>query len=69
MTRPDALAAFLAKKTEIDAMLARLQGLSEDHFGADPEALTWGDVGGLERMAARLREICDAAFHEGEYAD
>ena len=67
MTRPDALAAFLAKKTEIDAMLARLQGLSENHFGADPEALTWGDVGGLERMAASLREIC--ACHEGEYAD
>ena len=67
MIRPDALAAVLAKKTGIDAMLARLQGLSEDHFGADPEAPTWGGVGGLECIAASLRGIC--AFHEGEYAD
>ena len=67
MTRPDALAAFLAKKAEIDAMLVRLRALSEDHFGADPKAPTWGDVGALERMAASLRGIC--ACHEGEYAD
>jgi hypothetical protein len=36
-TNDAALAAFIAKKAEIDAMLARLQAFSEDHFGADPE--------------------------------
>ena len=29
----DALAAFVARKAEIDAMLTRLQALSDDHFG------------------------------------
>ena len=34
-----ALAAFIGKKAEIDEMLARLQALSDDHFGIDPEAV------------------------------
>jgi hypothetical protein len=29
----NALAAFVQKKAEIDAMLTRLQALSDDHFG------------------------------------
>jgi hypothetical protein len=33
----DALAAFVQKKTEIDVMLARLQALSDEHFGYGPE--------------------------------
>jgi hypothetical protein len=33
----DALAAFVTKKAEIDAMLARLQALSADHFGYSPD--------------------------------
>ena len=64
----DALAAFIAKKTEIDTMLARLIALSSDHFGCDPEAVNWGDVGTLASYLKGLREISDAAFHEGEYA-
>ena len=48
-----ALTAFIAKKAEIDAMLARLQAFSDDHFGADPE---------------RLKQISDFAFGEGEHA-
>ena len=31
-THDAALAAFVAKKAEIDAMLARLQAFSEDHL-------------------------------------
>jgi hypothetical protein len=33
----DALAAFVQKKAEIDAMLGRLQALSDDHFGYPPD--------------------------------
>jgi hypothetical protein len=33
----DALAAFVQRKAEIDAMLARLQALSDDHFGYGPD--------------------------------
>jgi hypothetical protein len=43
----DALAGFVARKAEIDAMLTRLQALSDDHFGVAPDAVTWGDVGSL----------------------
>ena len=64
-----ALQKFLAKKVEIDTMLARLQALSDDHFNFDPEAVNWGSVGTLERYAEHLRQITDSAFKEGEYAE
>jgi hypothetical protein len=35
--KEQALAAFVSKKAEIDAMLARLQALSADHFGYSPD--------------------------------
>ena len=63
-----ALAAFIAAKADIDAMLERLKALSADHFGAAPDAITWGDVGTLDHTRASLREITDAAFREGGYA-
>ncbi len=37
-----ALAAFMAKKAQIDAMLVRLKDLSDDHFDVDPDTLHWG---------------------------
>ena len=65
----EALAAFLAKKAEIDAALARLTALSADHFGADPVSVNWDTVGTLEFYATQLRRITDAAFKEGEHAE
>ncbi len=64
-----ALQKFLAKKVEIDTMLARLQALSDDHFNAAPGEVTWGHVGTLERYAELLRQITDSAFKEVEYAE
>ncbi len=64
-----ALGAFLAAKAEIDDMLARLQALSADHFETDPDAIDWGHVGTLNHYRARLREITDSAFREGEHAE
>jgi len=64
-----AIAAFIARKAEIDDMLTRLQALSEEHFNADPEEIHWGNVGDLTDMATKLREITDRAFGEGEYAE
>ncbi len=63
-----ALSAFIAKKAEIDIMLARLQALSADHFRADPDAVNWSDVGSLADIAESLRRPTDFAFGEGEYA-
>jgi hypothetical protein len=63
-----ALVAFIAHKTEIDTTLARLAALSSEHFCREPDAVTWGDVGTLASYLKGLREIGDAAFHEGEHA-
>jgi len=64
-----ALAAFMAKKQEIDAMLARIAAHSDDHFGVMPDDVSWGHVGTLEDYEARLKRLTDIAFHEGEHAD
>jgi len=67
-TNDAALDAFIAAKTEIDAMLARLVAHSADHFGPSPEEVNWGHVGTLDHYRARLREITDMVFREGEHA-
>ncbi len=63
-----ALAAFIAKKAEIDEMLARLQALSDDHFNCHPDEAGWATVGTLEHYASLLKRITDSAFGEGEHA-
>ena len=65
----EAVAAFLAKKAEIDTMLARLANLSADHFNAEPETLHWGHVGNLEFYVSLLKRVTDSAFREGEHAE
>jgi hypothetical protein len=64
-----ALEAFMAKKFEIDTMLARLQALSDNHFEAHPDEINWGDVGTLGHYAELLKQITDSAFQEGEHAE
>ena len=68
MNRRTALDAFIAKKAEIDTMLARLTALSEVHFNVAPDEVTWGDVGSLAHYAELLKRITDSAFKEGEHA-
>ena len=55
-------------KAQIDAMLERLKGLSDDHFETHPDEINRGDVGTLNHYASLLRQITDAAFKEGEHA-
>jgi hypothetical protein len=54
-----ALAAFMGRKIEIDALLERIQSASDDHFGTEPEAVNWGDAGSLGFVAERLKEIAE----------
>jgi hypothetical protein len=68
-SKEQALAAFIAKKGEIDAMLTRLQALSDDHFGYGPDEIDWGHVGTLGHYAELLKRITDSAFNEGEHAE
>jgi hypothetical protein len=65
----NALAAFVHKKAEIDAMLGRLQSLSEDHFNYSPDEIGWDHVGTLGYYAELLGRVTDSAFHEGEHAE
>ena len=64
-----ALDAFMAAKVEIDTMLERLKALSDDHFETRPDEINWGHVGTLNHYRAKLREITDMAFSEGEHAE
>ena len=63
-----ALDAFMSTKCQIDAMLERVQALSDDHFNTHLDEINWGDVGTLNYYASLLRQIADSAFKEGEHA-
>jgi hypothetical protein len=64
-----ALDAYIAKKIEIDTMLARLKALSDEHFNVAPDEIDWGHVGSLAPYAELLKRITDSAFKEGEHAE
>ena len=67
-TNDAALAAFTARKAEIDAALVRIRPASDDHFFASPEDVHWGHVTALADHAALLKRITDAIYAEGEHA-
>ena len=64
----NAIAAFIARKFEIDGILARLTEFSAEHFNINPDDVTWADVGTLGSYLEGLRRVSDAAFREGEHA-
>jgi hypothetical protein len=66
-SKEQTLAAFVSKKAEIDAMLTRLQALSDDHFNCGPDEITWDHVGTLGYYAELLKRVTDSAFNEGEH--
>ena len=67
-SKEQALAAFIAKKAEVDEALTRLQALSDDHFDYAPDDINWSHVGTLGHYAELLKRITDSAFNEGEHA-
>jgi hypothetical protein len=67
--RRTALDAYVAEKTEIDTMLARLKALSDDHFNVAPDEINWGHVGTLAHYAELLKRITDSTSKEGENAE
>lgn len=66
MKKQTATEAFIAKKANIDELLARIQEASDDHFGATPEAIDWGHVGSLGLVLEHLTQITNHIFNEGE---
>ena len=55
----------MQKKAEIDAMLARLQALSDDHFGYSPDEITWSHAGTPRHYAELLKRITDQRLQRG----
>jgi hypothetical protein len=68
-SKEEALAAFVSKKAEIDAILTRLQALSDDHFNYSPDEIDWGHVGTLGYYAELLKRVTASAFKEAESAE
>lgn len=54
MRKTDPLDAYLARSAAIHAKLERLQQLANDHFGHDPEYISWPHVGDLGRIETAL---------------
>ncbi|WP_372624880.1 hypothetical protein [Falsiroseomonas sp.] len=63
------LEAFLQQKARFDAMVAELQQMTADHFGADPEDVLWGKAATLEHWSSRLASVTDCYFKRGEFAE
>jgi hypothetical protein len=56
----EALAAFIARKTEIDTILTRLAALSAEHFDRAPDDISWSAVGTLGAYAPSRARSGDA---------
>jgi hypothetical protein len=57
MRHNDPRTAYAARTAQIHAKLARLQRLTDNHFGRDPDAAHWGHVGDLGRVEQALDEL------------
>ena len=67
--RENSLAAFLTEKARFDAMVAELQQMSADHFGADPDAVLWGAFASLQHWNSLLSRVTDSYLKRGEWAE
>ncbi|MGX9964776.1 hypothetical protein ACVFYP_15715 [Roseomonas sp. F4] len=63
------LEAFLSEKARFDTMVAELQQMSADHFGADADAVLWSAHASLQHWNGLLARVTDAYLKRGEHAD
>ena len=45
---------FLSLKAQIDEEINKLMSASQNHFGVDPEHITWANIGGLNHLLELL---------------
>ena len=65
-----ALAAYMEHHATAVALLERIADAITNHdLAPDPEAITWGTVGSMERARHDLQALSDWLFNEGEYAE
>ena len=67
-SKEQALAAFIAKKGEIDDDAYSAPGAQRRPLQLRPDEIDWGHVGTLGYYAELLKRVTDSAFKEGEHA-
>lgn len=65
-TNISAQETFASRVAEIQALLARLQGAADDHFGVEPDDVHWGHAGDLGSYIETLRDLTDRVFNEAK---
>ena len=65
----NALDTFIAKHVEIEKMLNRIKEAHDDHYGANAEDITWGEVAEISAVESKLKDLTDMLFLEGEYSE
>jgi hypothetical protein len=64
-----ALAAYMEHHAAAVALIDRIQVAVANHDAApDPESISWGTVGSMEKTRHDLQALSDWLFNEGEYA-
>ena len=65
-----ALAAYMEHHAAAVALIDRIQFAVANHdLAPDPEAITWGTAGSMEKTRQDLQALSDWLFNEGEYAE
>jgi hypothetical protein len=64
-----ALAAYMEHHAAAVVLISRIQDAVANHdLAPEPEAITCGDVGSMEKTRHDLQALSDWLFNEGEYA-
>ena len=65
-----ALAAYMEHHAAAVSLVERIGEAITNHDTApDPESITWGTVGSMEKTRHDLQALSDWLFSEGEYAE
>lgn len=62
------LEAFLTEKARFDTIVAELQQMSADHFGADSQTVLWGAHASPENWNSLLARVTASYLKRGEWA-
>ena len=60
---------YRAHVASVKAMLKRLGDAADKNFSTDVENVNWGHIGDICHVEEKVKELCDAIFKEGEYAE
>lgn len=61
--------AYVALIADIQKKLAILQEAADNHLGADPDNISWPDVGDATHLLKQLSDAADMITKSGEYAN